>query len=488
MIPRPARYSSEKDHAAASQGAEAITLPAEIVDAPSAIDAEEVIAGRRRMVTRLRNAWTRRQTIVRVTCSGFLLSAIASFLIPRRYVSSARLMPPDQSSSGSGLAMLAAASGGAGSSLGSLAGGILGLKSSGALFIGILQSRTVRDDLVQRFQLQKIYGDRYAEDARNHLAENSDIFEDRKSGIITIAVTDKRPERAAAMAQAYTEELNRVVTQMSTSSAHREREFLEERLQSVQADLEGAEKAFSQFASKNGTIDIQTQGKAMIEGAATLQGQLIAAESELQGLKQIYTDDNVRVRSVRAQIIELQSQLEKIGGQNETAASPGRTDGDPNYPSIRKLPLLGVAYADLYRRTKVQEAVFETLTREYELAKVQEVKETPSVKVLDPASVPEKQSYPPRLLIIFLGTFCAFVAGMIWMVLHALWEESDPQDPRREFALEIYHGTATHLSWQSLNGSLLKIARRGNGNRSRGRESAPQERIAEPAQEHKGTL
>jgi uncharacterized protein involved in exopolysaccharide biosynthesis len=488
MIPMPARYSSEKDRVAGDQAADANALPAEIMGTPSPIDTEAVIAGRRRMVTRLRNAWTRRQTIVRVTCSGFALSAIAAFLIPRRYVSSARLMPPDQSSSGSGLAMLAAAGGGAGSGLGSLAGGILGLKSSGALFVGILQSRTVRDDLVRSFQLQKIYGDRYAEDARNHLAENSDIFEDRKSGIITIAVTDKQPERAAGMAQAYTEELNRVVTQMSTSSAHREREFLEERLKSVQADLEGAEKEFSLFASENGTIDIQTQGKAMIEGAATLQGQLIADESELQGLKQIYTDDNVRVRSVRAQIAELQSQLEKIGGQSETSASPEHTLGDLNYPSIRKLPLLGVAYADLYRRTKVQEAVFETLTREYELAKVQEVKETPSVKVLDPASIPEKKSFPPRLLIIFLGTISALVAGMAWMILRALWEETDPQDPRREFAVELYRGTAAHLSWQSVNGSLLKMAGRGSKNRSHERESAPQERISEQAREHNRTL
>jgi uncharacterized protein involved in exopolysaccharide biosynthesis len=488
MIPKPVRDSSEKERLAANPAADAITLPAEVIESPSRIDAEEEIAGRQRMVIRLRNVWNRRQTIVRLTWSGFILSALAAFLIPRRYASSARLMPPDQSNSGSGLAMLAAASGNASSNLGSLAGGILGLKSSGALFIGILQSRTVRDDIVSRLQLQKVYGDRYAEDARNHLAANSDVYEDRRSGIITIEVTDTQPRRAAAITQEYTEELNRVVNQMSTSSAHREREFLEERLKSVQADLEGAEKEFSQFASKNGTIDIQTQGKAMIEGAATLQGKLIAAESELQGLKQIYTDDNVRVRSVRAQMAELKSQLGKIGGQNESTDSADRAQGDPNYPSIRKLPLLGVAYADLYRRTKVQEAVFETLTREYELAKVQEVKETPSVKVLDAASVPEKKSYPPRLLIISLGSVSAFVAGMIWMVLRTLWEETDPEDPRREFALEVYRGTAAQLSWQSINGSLLNLAQRGFRMRCNGQKNASQEHVQERTREHRGTV
>ena len=113
----------------------------------------------------------------------------------------------------------------------------------------------------------------------------------------------------------------------------------------------------------------------MVEAAATLQGQLIAAQSELEGLRQIYTDNNVRVRSVRARIGELKHELERLGGKGESATSISDQPGDSMYPSIRKLPLLGVSYADLYRRTKIQEAVLETLTKEYELAKVQEVKE-----------------------------------------------------------------------------------------------------------------
>src|SRR5436190_20881851 len=108
----------------------------------------------------------------------------------------------------------------------------------------------------------------------------------------------------------------------------------------------------------------------MVEAAATLQGELIAAQSELQGLRQIYTNNNVRVRSVQARIDELKNQLEKIGGKGDETGTSSQAS-DSIYPSIRKLPLLAVPYADLYRRTKVQEAVFETLTKDYELAKVQ---------------------------------------------------------------------------------------------------------------------
>jgi uncharacterized protein involved in exopolysaccharide biosynthesis len=452
-------------------------LPADTVEREAHAGLAEVAAGRERLVTRLRRLWDRRQAVLRCTGAGLLLSTVVAFLIPKQFESSARLMPPDQVNSGAGMALLAASGSNAGSSLGTLAGGLLGLKSSGALFIGILQSRTVQDHIVSKFQLQKVYGDRYAEDVRKDLANNSGVYEDRKSGILTIQVTDTDAQRATAIAQEYTAELNRVVNQMSTSSAHREREFLEERLKAVQLDLADAEKEFSQYASRNAAIDIQAQGKAMIEGAATLQGQLIAAQSELEGLKQVYTDDNVRVRSVHAQMVELKNQLERIGGENESGvSSPHKIPSDPNYPSIRKLPLLGVTYADLYRRMKVQEAVFETLTREYELAKVQEVKETPSVKVLDPASVPEKKSFPPRLLIIFFGTCIAFGTGMVWLVLNSFWDETDLEDPRRLFALEVYRNAASHLPWTSANGSRLGVAIQRVWTRFNGRQSVSEER------------
>src|SRR4029077_15105148 len=138
------------------------------------------------------------------------------------------------------------------------------------------------------------------------------------------------------------------------------------------------------------------------------QGQLIATQTQLESLRQIYTDSNVRVREAQARVDELGRQLRKIGGQSGNAA-PTTDGGDAEsmYPSIRQLPVLGVRYADLYRQTKVEEAVFQTLTQEYELAKVQEAKETPTVKVLDPPNIPEKKSFPPRGLIGLGGTLFA---------------------------------------------------------------------------------
>jgi capsule polysaccharide export protein KpsE/RkpR len=334
------------------------------------------------------------------------------------------------------MALLSAVAGRAGG-LGAVAGDLLGVKNSGALFVGVLQSRTVRDRLIEDFNLRQVYRASKMEDARQALAEHTGISEDRKSGILSITVTDHDPKRAAAIAQTYVTELDRLVAQVSTSSARRERIFLEERLSTVKQDLNDAAKKFSDFASKNTAIDIPAQGKAMVEAAATLQGQLIAAESELRGLEAIYTDQNVRVRALRARVGELRAQLGKIGGEPGTAGALSSKSDPSLYPSIRQLPLLGVTYADLYRQTKIEETVFELLTQQYELAKVQEAKEIPSVKILDVAVVPTKKSFPHRLILIVVGTAFGVFAVCAWLFAKRFWQAIDPQDPGKQFAEEV---------------------------------------------------
>jgi capsule polysaccharide export protein KpsE/RkpR len=289
-------------------------------------------------------------------------------------------------------------------------------------------------------------------DARRELGRQTDISIERKSGILTIQVTDHDPKRATALAEEYVAQLNNVVTQLNTSSAHRERVFLEERLREVKTDLESAEKDFSQFASKSGAIDIKEQGKAMVEAAAVLEGQLIAAQTELQGLRQIYTDQNIRVKAMQARIDELRRQLLKMGGKADLPESAQSQQEDELYPSIRKLPLLGVTYADLYRRMKVEETVFETLTQQYEIAKVQEAKEVPSVKVLDPPEVPERKVFPPRTLLTFLGALLAMVVGIGWVVITDGWEKMDPQDPGKLLVLDMARSVKPQFEYVAQQG------------------------------------
>jgi uncharacterized protein involved in exopolysaccharide biosynthesis len=414
-------------------------------------------------VERLRLLWGHRRLFFRSVAAGLLVSTLAAFLIPKSYISSTQLMPPDPQST-SGMAMMAAMAAKAGGGLAGVAGDLLGLKNSGALFIGVLRSQTSQDRLIEKFDLRKVYGTRLVVDARTKLDENTSISEDRKSGIITISVTDHSPQRAAALAGAYVDQLNSLVSELSTSSAHRERVFLEERLKVAKQDLDDASNQLAQFSSKNNTLDIQQEGKAMLDAAGTIVGELIAAQSQLEGLRQIYTDNNSRVRSLNARVAELRKQLEKLGGaetrsgngadpsfSNPADPAAGRAGGLP-YPTIHSLPLLGAKYADYYRRAKIQETVYELLTEQYELAKVQEAKETPSVKVLDPARIPEKKSFPPRLVIMFLGTFLASAISIVWVLGSARWEEVDPQDPRKVLLQEVAGALKARLPWASRNG------------------------------------
>jgi capsule polysaccharide export protein KpsE/RkpR len=428
-------------------------------DFPETPVIEPIPNANEKTVASLRLVWVNRRMLSRVALYALLASTLFAFLIPNQYESTARLMPPDNQSS-SGLAMVAAAMS-SGGGLGSLAGDFLGLKSTSELFVGVLNSRTAQDKLIEQFDLRKLYGIRRMEDTRKVLAEHTAIAVDRKSQIISITVTDRSPQRAAAMGQAYVEELNRLVAELSTSSARRERIFLEGRLQAVSKDLEAAEKEFSEFASKNIALDVKEQGRAMVGAAAMLQGQLIAAQSQYEGLREIYTDNNPRVRTTKARIDELERQLEKLGGKGESSTTVVGQPGDSMYPSIRKLPLLGVAYADLYRRTKIQETVLEVLTKQYEMAKVQEVKEIPTVKVLDAAQIPDKKSFPPHILIMFLGTFFAVAMATAWLFGKTVWDETDASDGRKVFAQEVFSTVAARMPVLSHNGAQQQHSANG---------------------------
>ena len=406
-------------------------------------------------VVHLRLLWQQRVFLLKCAALSLLLATLIAFLIPKRYESTTRLMPPDDVSRGP-LAMMAALGGNMPGGLGALAGDLLGVKSTGALFIGILTSRTVQDHLVSQFDLRRVYSAPTWETARKALFERTAISEDHKSGIITITVTDRDPQRAAAIAAEYAAELNSVVNQMSTSSARRQRVFLENRLTQVQHDLETAEREFGDFSSKNTAVNIQEQAKAMVGAAAALQGEIIASQAQLEGLRQIYSDSHVRVRSLRAHLSELQSQLNKVGGKDYV---PGATEkGDSLYPSIRKLPVLGEVYADLYRRAKIQETVFEVLTQQYELAKMEEAKEIPSVKVLDAADVPERKSYPPRLLIMVLGGTFGFALAVVWVAGRYRWERIDSGAAYKILAREISESFSTKALSTSPTGSRLQSA------------------------------
>jgi uncharacterized protein involved in exopolysaccharide biosynthesis len=384
--------------------------------------------------------WRQRKWLAQATAVGGVLTLLISLLVPNRYESSTELMSPDMRG-GASEALMTGLLSRAGNGLAGLSANLLGIDSSGAIFIGVLRSRSVADNLVQKFDLKKVYRDRRDMDARADLAERTTISEDRKTGIITISVEDRDPRRATDLATAYVDELNHLLSEVNTSSAHRERVFIEDRLKVVKEGLDVASKQLRDFSAKNATLDPKEQGKAMVGAAVTLQGELIATETQLRGLEPIYSDSNIRIQSLRARIAELRHQLQELRGTDAPPLSASAASDDASYPTFRQLPGLDLTYADLYREVKLREVIFETLTQQYEMAKIAEAKEIPSVKVLDPANLPEKKSGPHRTLITALGILFSFALGAVWVVGSAVWKEIDPDDPRKQLSAEIFSDT-----------------------------------------------
>jgi capsule polysaccharide export protein KpsE/RkpR len=423
---------------------------------PGTNEASTVPASQTNWVTNATLLWNHRRLLARVTAVALVLSAVIAFLLPKQYESVARIMPPDQQGS-SGAALLAAVAGrslGGLGSLGSLAGGLLGGKTSTALYIDLLHSRTASDHIIDRFDLLHVYRKRYRIDTEKYLAHHTTVVDDKKSGVITLTYTDTDAARAREIAQAYLEELNRTLTTSNTSSAHREREFIERRLVTVKAQLHAAEEALSQFSSVNTTLDIKEQTHAMVDAAAKLQAELIVGQSELDSLAQIYGDENVRVRATRARVASLQHQLAKLSGSSaalpsDTGASdPGNSGSEANsslYPSLRQLPRLAVPYAGLYRNVRIQETVFELLSQQYEMARIEEAKDTPVVNVFDPPLVAEKKSFPPRLIVILVLTTLAYLAACFIVVASHRWSQLSEADPRRLLAAQIEASFRSHL-------------------------------------------
>ncbi len=404
------------------------------VDAPSSAA---------RFLTLIDLAMQQRKLLLRLVAFGFLLSVAIAFLIPVRYEAVGRLMPPDQSSN-VGARMIGALTAKAGDTVGGLASDLLGAQNTAATLVGILASNTVQDELINRFDLRAVYSKKKYQTAREILARRTDLLEDRRSGIITIRVQDSDPRRAAAIAQGYFDALNSRVSQLTTSSAHRERVFLEGRLQTVKQHLDEATLQLSRFSSKTKTFDPEIEGKAMLEAASNLQGQTIAAESELRGLEQVYGPENARVRAASAKVSELQSKLRRLNGSSLPESAAHDQSEEP-YPSIEQLPILGNTYYDLARRAKIDEAIYEILTKEYELAKVEEAKEIPSIKVLDAPTVPESRSWPPRLFIVIFGTLVSMAVACLWVLAEAGYRSLDADDPRRRIASQLFRLSSPSL-------------------------------------------
>jgi uncharacterized protein involved in exopolysaccharide biosynthesis len=287
--------------------------------------------------------------------------------------------------------------------LASLAGGAVGIKGPNDLFIGMLNSHTLADQMIARFKLQQKFNAKSMEGARGALA-GATVIKTGKDGFISIEYFDTDPKFAARMANAYVEELDKLNNTLAVTEASRKRLFFETQLKGVRANLDAAENALKQTQERTGLIQPERQAGTLISAVGNLRAQIAAKEVELSAMSAFATPQNPDYRQIQQVIVGLRAQLTKL-----EATSAGR---DIKVPT-GKLPETGLEFLRKTRDFKYQETLFELLSKQFEIAKIDEAKDAALIQVVDKALVPEQRAKPKRLLIVILATLMAFFLSVL---------------------------------------------------------------------------
>jgi tyrosine-protein kinase Etk/Wzc len=364
--------------------------------------------------------------IAKITAVTVVLSVIYSLILTNVYTAKATLLPPQKDSGGGAAALLASMGGG----LAGLAGGLGG---SADLYLGILKSRSVTDSVIKRLDLNTEFKSKNADSTRTTL-QSLVKFQAGKDGIITISADYTDPAKAALLANTFIDELQKKSLQLNLTKASTERSFLEKRLVVVKQDLKTAEEEMKSFQEKNKTIKADSQAAAAIEGIARLRAEMISKEVQLAALRNSMTDENSEVRTLLAGINKLKSQLNSMSGSG----------GGGVIPSVGNAPSIGIEYVRRLRELKTQEALFEQLTKQFELAKINEARDSSSLQVLDEAVPPLHKSKPKRALIVILSTVTAFFCSVFLVFIKEYLAKMPPEDSA---IMDDIKGTLRGMLW-----------------------------------------
>src|ERR1700722_18706747 len=364
--------------------------------------------------------------LLRFVLGAAALATVVAFVLPVRYEGKVVLLPPAQNSS-IGSSLLSQLGGNMGSlgSLASLAGGSLGIKNPADMYLALLTSRTVEDAIIYRFELMKEYREKHISDARKELERRTTAVAGAKDGLIRLSIEDHDPKRAAALANGYVEEFRKLSASLAITEAARRRLFFEQQLQQAKDNLTSAEEAMRKTQQSTGVLQIDSQARSLIESAAVLRAQVVAKQVQIQSMRSFAADDNPELILARQQLAALETQLQQVAGsETDTGSGINLSKG--------RVTQAGLEYIRRYRDLKYNETVFELLAKELEIAKLDEAREGAIVQVVDAAVVPDKRSFPPRMLIIVLTTVAAIIAAPFWLLLRSRWAHNFEVPENRE--------------------------------------------------------
>jgi tyrosine-protein kinase Etk/Wzc len=357
-----------------------------------------------------------------------VITAIVSLLLAPTYTADVKVVPPQQNQS-----MTAGIMGQLGPLASAAANGKDDLRLHGPddLYIAMLHSRTVADALIQRFSLMDLYKAKRHMDARLRLDAETKIVLS-KEGVISIAVTDRDPKRAADLGNAYVEELLKLTRTLAITEAGQRRLFFEREVQSAADELASAEQGLKKAQESTGIVQLDTQSKAMIDLLSALHAQVASKEAQVQAMSGYDTPEHPDLVRAKQELAAVRTQLSRVeAGQKGVSLSDF---------SMRKVPEAGLEYLRRLREVKYRESLLELLTRQYEVARIDEAKNAPIVQVMDKAEPPEMRSWPHRTVLVLTAVFLAFFVGLGLAFLAEPFQrlKADPQFVDRVKLVRLY--------------------------------------------------
>jgi uncharacterized protein involved in exopolysaccharide biosynthesis len=303
---------------------------------------------------------------------------VIAFLLPPWYQAEAALLPPGEEETGLGISTLLRGM--------SVPGVKLPTQVTPAdVFIAVLKSRRINQEIVERFGLKKVYKSRYMIDAINELLGHT-RFKLTDAGSIQISVEDRDRNRAAAIANAYIELLDRFTREQRMTKGRRTRMFIQTRLAETKDELAAAESRLAVYQARNKAVALSPGMSTAVTQAARLYAQRMALQVRL-GVVRSYSEGSDEEMQIRQELTQLDREL-------------------------GSLPETGLELARLVRDVKVEETLFELLTAQFEDARIAEARDVVTVDVLDPATPPEKKSKPRRGMMIAAAFLLSGILGM----------------------------------------------------------------------------
>ncbi|RRA47459.1 GNVR domain-containing protein [Acidipila sp. EB88] len=330
------------------------------------------------------------------------LSTALAFSLAPSFSATTSFVPPGSSGASSSAALMG--------QLSALSGGasLLGGRSQGDLYVGILKSHTIGRYMVDRFNLEQVYKVKKESIAEKALAQRT-LFElGSKDPIVTITVTDGSPQRARDLANGYLDALQQTSGQLSLSESSQRRLFFERRLAKEKDDLADAEVALKQSEEHTGLIAMGVQTSSAIQTAAQLNAAITQRQTQLSGLLMGESDENPDVLRMRSEISSLQAQVKRMQS-GASKASFGEF-------SAARAPGLELEYIRRARDVKYHETLFDVISKQYEAARLDEAKDAP-LQVLDRATVPDLKSGPHRSIIMLIGLLIGLLGGAVWVLI-----------------------------------------------------------------------